>query len=196
MFGGKRRPTIEELVREHHALLYRYAYRLTHSAVDAEDLTQQTYLIAYEKLEQLRNPAAAKSWLCTIFQRTFWEHQKKYPAFSSFEQIHEPLQIEESTAIDLDEERLQNSLDLLPEEYRSAVILFYFQELSYKEIATALDVPIGTVMSRISRGKSLLKELLAQPRTEPLARQLVPASAGNDRLTAISATRSSPGGTP
>lgn len=155
MFGGARPPTIDDLIQQHHPLLYRYAYRLSGSAEDAEDLTQQTYLIACETLHQLRDPQAAKSWLCTILRRAFLKLRKTHHELLPLEDTTEPAQ--PRNPADFDEEILQQTLGELPEEYRSAVILYYFHELSYKEIAQALEIPLGTVMSRLSRGKSLLK---------------------------------------
>jgi RNA polymerase sigma-70 factor (ECF subfamily) len=156
MPGGSHAPTIDDLIRQHHALLYRYAYRLSGSAADAEDLTQQTYLTAHLHLDQLRDPAAVKSWLCSILRRAFLRSREAGATIMSLENIAEPAN--ESASEDIDEEALQHALNELPEEYRSAVILYYFQELSYKEIAEVLGVPMGTVMSRLARGKSLLKE--------------------------------------
>ncbi len=155
MFGGARPPTMEDLIRQHQALLYRYAYRLSGSSADAEDLTQQAFLTACEYLHQLRDPAAAKSWLCAILRHAFLKTRRNRPVMLPLDHVTEPWQ--EASPPRLDEETLQQRLAELPEEYRSAVILFYFQELSYKEIAEALEIPLGTVMSRLSRGKSLLK---------------------------------------
>lgn len=169
MTDGNRSPTIPELIERHHALLYRYAYRLSGSAADAEDLTQQTYLIAHEKLHQLRDASSAKSWLCTILRHAYLRFQRSRPAMQSLEGTREPSQRE--FPLDYDEEALQRALGELTEDYRSAVILYYFQELSYKEIADVLDVPLGTVMSRLSRGKVQLKEFLEVRAVEETSRQ-------------------------
>lgn len=155
MTSDRRGPAIEDLIAEHHVLLYRYAYRLCGSAVDADDLTQQTYLIAHEKLHQLRDPSSAKSWLCTILRHAYLRLQHLQPAMKSLDRQDEHPQRE--AAATFDEEALQRALEELPEEYRSAVILYYFQELSYKDIARVLEIPLGTVMSRLSRGKTQLK---------------------------------------
>lgn len=178
MTGDGPFPTIQELIEQHHALLYRYAYRLCGSTADAEDLTQQTYLIAHEKLHQLRDASSAKSWLCTILRHAYLKLRQGRPPtrpLSSAEQCPEPT--DESS---YDEEALQRGLCELGEEYRSAVILYYFQELSYKEIAEVLGVPLGTVMSRLSRGKTLLKELLESRETarSPAPEKATPRIAG------------------
>jgi len=154
-------PDIASLVREHHALLYRYAYRLSGSASDAEDLTQQAYLTAHLKLDQLRDPAKAKAWLCMIVRNTFLKGRRGASKATVFSLEHAP---EPARAIadqpELDGEELQCVLDELPEEFRTPLIYIYFEELSYKEIAEQLGVPIGTVMSRLVRAKGHLRRRL------------------------------------
>lgn len=156
--SDRRGPAIDELIAQHHVLLYRYAYRLCGCAADADDLTQQTYLIAHEKLHQLRDPSSAKSWLCTILRHAYLRLRNHQPLMKSLDQRNDAPRIE--SAASYDEEALQQALEDLPEDYRSAVILYYFQELSYKEIADVLEIPLGTVMSRLSRAKSQLKSAL------------------------------------
>ena len=168
MPGGSSAPTVEDLIGQHHALLYRYAYRLSGSAADAEDLTQQTYLIACQNLDQLREPSAAKSWLCSILRRAFLRGCQVRSMTIPLESVVEPSV--DAAPTDIDEEALRQALEELPEEYRSAVILYYFQELSYKEIAEVLEIPLGTVMSRLARGKTMLKNSVtrwAPARPEP-----------------------------
>lgn len=155
-------PTIEELVQQHYQMLYRYAYRLCGSANDAEDVTQQTYLQAQRRLSQLRSPASARAWLCTIL-RNCYRKQFRQPRPISLESL-ESLPADATAAggrnDDIDEERLQQALGELPEEFRTPVILFYFGELSYREIAEQMVIPVGTVMSRLARGKAHLRARL------------------------------------
>jgi RNA polymerase sigma-70 factor (ECF subfamily) len=150
------------LVEEHSEMLFRYAYRLSGSAADAEDLTQQTFLAAHRHLDQLREAGRARSWLCAILRNVYLKQLRSNGGleFDSLQDVAEPAS---EVALDhpIDEEQLQSALLELPEEYRSPVILFYFGELSYKEIAEQLEVPIGTVMSRLARAKSLLKKRLS-----------------------------------
>ena len=155
------------LVEEHSDLLYRYAYRLCGSATEAEDLTQQTFLAAHRHLDQLREPGRAKSWLCSILRNVYLKQVRSHHTVqvSSLQDVAEPA-VEAGIETLVDEEQLQAALLELPEEYRSPVILFYFGELSYKEIADQLAVPIGTVMSRLARGKSYLKKRLSPCPTE------------------------------
>jgi RNA polymerase sigma-70 factor, ECF subfamily len=154
--------SLSELAHLHYALLYRYAYRLCGSVEEAEDLTQQAFLTAHRRLHQLREPSSAKAWLCAILRNTFLTR-----AVSKQSLRHIPLHVTAEPAEELppdaavDSEELQQILLELPEEFRSPLILFYFEEFSYKEIAGQMGVPIGTVMSRLARAKSFLRRRLA-----------------------------------
>ena len=149
-----------ELVERHYRLVYRYTYRLSGSSADADDLTQQTFLTAIGKLAQLREPQRAAGWLCRIARNIFLKSLR--PSFNTSVPIDSLPEPAEPTNPDLevDSEELQRILMEMPEEFRSAIILFYFQEFSYRDIAEHLDVPIGTVMSRLSRGKAHLRRQL------------------------------------
>ncbi len=155
-------PTLPELVDEYYERLYRFGYRLSGSAADAEDLTQHTFLTAQTNLHQLREPEHAKSWLFSILRNTYLNgrRRRKQSQIVSLESAPEPSETEDEAA-QLRLEELQSVLDELPDEFREPLILFYFQELSYKEIADLLDVPLGTVMSRLARGKKHLRKRLA-----------------------------------
>jgi RNA polymerase sigma-70 factor (ECF subfamily) len=148
------------LVEAHSELLYRYALRLSGSAADAEDLTQQTFLAAHSHLDQLRDPERAKPWLCTILRNVYLKQFRGSIQSTRLDDVAEPA-VECPIDSPIDEEQLQAALQELPEEYRSPVILFYFEEFSYKEIAEQVGVPIGTVMSRLARGKAILKKRLS-----------------------------------
>lgn len=153
---------IARLVDEHHPMVYRYAYRLTGSAADAEDLTQQVFLTAQKKLEQLRNVESVRSWLFTILRNYFLkECQKRRPVPAESLQLDMntiPEEIPDQTHVD--RERLQQALDELPEKFRIVVAMFYYEGCSYREIADRLDLPIGTVMSRLARAKGHLRSKL------------------------------------
>lgn len=171
---------LNELIREHYAATYRYLYWLSGRAADAEDLTQETFLRAQKCLHQLREPASAGSWLLRIARNTFLKRrQLRSRSERSLESTAEPV----AEAIDswCDPERLRRVLAEMPAEYRDAVLLFYFDELKYREISDQLDVPIGTVMSRISRGKAWLKSRLqtldAQPTSVAVSDSIARAAA-------------------
>jgi RNA polymerase sigma-70 factor, ECF subfamily len=152
---------LAELVEQHYALLYRYAYRLTGSEADAEDLTQQAFLIAQSKWDQLRDESRARSWLFTIIRNAYLKQLRAPVCLSSCALDELGESPESATSIEFDGEQLQSVLNDLPEEYRSPIILFYFQEFSYKEIAEQMQVPIGTVMSRLARAKAYLRQRLS-----------------------------------
>lgn len=152
---------LAQLIEEHHAPVYRFAYRLTGSAPDAEDLTQQVFLIAHQKREQIRDPAHARSWLFTVLRRCFLKDCRRMaPAPASSVEIEMEHVPEELTADEIDRELLQRALDQLPDEFRLVLLMFYFEECSYREIAEKLELPIGTVMSRLSRAKRALRRRL------------------------------------
>jgi RNA polymerase sigma-70 factor (ECF subfamily) len=171
---------VETLVAEHGPVLYRYAYRLTGLAADAEDLTQQVFLTALAKLDQLREPAAARSWLFSVLRRAFLRQQRKprpQPA-ANFDVNVDLLAVDVPEEMALDSEELQRAIDELPDEYKLVLVGFYFEDCSYKELAERLELPIGTVMSRLSRAKGYLRAQLLGP-DETSLKTARPASSGN-----------------
>jgi RNA polymerase sigma-70 factor (ECF subfamily) len=154
---------ITRLVAEHHAVVFRAAFRLSGSNADAEDLTQQTFLAAHRSLGQLREERAALGWLMAILRSCFLkECRKRRPMAADDCNIDLNLYAEEIPADnEIDPERLQSALNELSAESRSMLTMFYFEELSYREIAAATDIPLGTVMSRLSRAKEQLRRKLS-----------------------------------
>ncbi len=153
---------IARLVAEHHQSVYRYAYRLTGSIHDAEDLTQQTFLTAQRKMGGLRNMGAARSWLFTILRNRFLRQRKKHrPVLAADLTTRlDPVAPEVLPHDSSDSIRLQEALNRLPDGLRLAVTMFYFEDCSYREIADELGVPLGTVMSRLARAKGHLRSML------------------------------------
>jgi RNA polymerase sigma-70 factor (ECF subfamily) len=152
-----------DLVERYYALLYRYACRLTGSEADAEDLTQQTFLTAQAKWNQLRDEEKAKSWLFTIARNAYLKELRGPTCLPSDALDELPGPGQETDDSEFDQEQLQNVLNDLPEEFRSPVVLFYFEEFSYKEIAELMEVPVGTIMSRLARAKTILRQRLTVP---------------------------------
>ncbi|GIW80762.1 MAG: hypothetical protein KatS3mg105_2569 [Gemmatales bacterium] len=158
--GG--RLDFHQLVDDHYAALYRYAYRLSGSTADAEDLTQETFYQAQCKADQIRDPGAAKAWLFRILRNAYLYRlrSEKQQRLVSLDGLGDMV-----TAIEplptFDSGQLQEALNELPEEFRTAVILYYFEEFSYRDIAEQLGVPIGTVMSRLARAKRFLRKRLS-----------------------------------
>jgi RNA polymerase sigma-70 factor (ECF subfamily) len=162
---------IAQLVARHHQAVYRYAYRLTGGVQDAEDLTQSVFLAAQRKIGQLRNIKAAESWLFSILRNAFLkERQRRRPRPAADLDIDVDLIAAEGPTEEIDQARLQDALDRLPDHFRLVVVMFYFQGCSYREIAEELDMPIGTVMSRLSRAKDCLRSLWAEPERMPASR--------------------------
>lgn len=154
--------TIAEVIAEHHAVIYRYALRLCGNAADAEDLCQQTFLTAHRKLHQLRDPGRVRGWLCQILRNAFFKSQRKWQPVdaASLELDVQTVPEEPAGSEEIDQERLQAALGDLAEPFRVVVLMFYFEQASYKEIAAALDLPLGTVMSRLNRAKEHLRARL------------------------------------
>jgi len=153
---------IAALVGEHHASVYRYAFRLTGSVPDAEDLTQQVFLTAQQKFAQLRNEESARSWLFAILRNCFFKScQKRVPqaaidACVDLEDIAVPA-VEKEV---IDQEQLQKAIQELSPLNRLVLAMFYYEDLSYRQIADRLEIPIGTVMSRLARAKAHLRARL------------------------------------
>tara|TARA_R110002095_G_scaffold140404_3_gene121971 strand:- start:680 stop:1201 length:522 start_codon:yes stop_codon:yes gene_type:complete len=145
------------LVDQHYQLLFRYAYRLSGDSADAEDLTQQTYLIAQKKLSQLRDMSFARAWLCTILRNLFLKNVSQKITPVSLDQTLD-LVSEETVVPELTSQELQCALNDLPQDFRIPLLMFYFEEQSYKEISAELSIPLGTVMSRLARAKTFLQE--------------------------------------
>jgi len=157
--GGKR--GIAPLVELHYESLYRYAFRLSGSAADADDLTQETFCKAQEQFAQLRDPTRAKNWLFRIL-RNAWLHRvrsEKVSRLVSLDNMSDVPQSEPDKGFELDRD-LQSVLNELSEDWRTPIILFYFEDFSYRDIAEQMDLPLGTVMSRLARAKAYLRQRL------------------------------------
>jgi len=130
---------------------------------EAADLTQETFLILARHQEQIREPERIKCWLFTTLRREFLRKVRIHTAHPEVEfqpEEHEVQAMDPSVLRSIDARIALAALQMVEESYRSALELFYLGDLSYKEISTTLDVPIGTVMSRLSRGKEQLRRAL------------------------------------
>jgi RNA polymerase sigma-70 factor (ECF subfamily) len=176
----KRREEFERVALPHLKPLFNLALKLTRSRRDAEDLVQETYLRAFRFFDSYEKGTQIKAWMFRILRNTFinrYRAAKVRPEEVDFEKIEAVYEkkVEESFLIGqktpspeevvmngvLDAE-VQDALASLPEEYRSVVMLALMEDLSYKEIANILSIPLGTVMSRLHRGRKLLQAALLE----------------------------------
>lgn len=155
----------DHVVTEHYAMLYRFALSLTRHEAESLDLTQQTFYLWATKGGQLRDAAKLKSWLCTTLYREFLgdrRHAQRFPQvdISLVEAELPPMETE--TVAKMDAALVMEALLEVDEVQRAALQLFYVEDRSYLEIADILGVPIGTVMSRLSRGKQQLRRIISE----------------------------------
>ena len=149
---------IDRLIHQYHPDVYRYGYRLSGNAADADDLAQQVFLAAYQKIDQLREVERARGWLLAITRNQFLKmYRRRRPVDSSSLEMDVNQVPEKIKKEDVDKEQLQAALDEMPEPFRTVLLMFYFEDLSYQEIAESLQLAIGTVMSRLSRAKGQLR---------------------------------------
>jgi RNA polymerase sigma-70 factor, ECF subfamily len=152
----------QQLVDRQYAPLYRFALSLSKSEAEAADLTQQTFFLWATKGDQLRDRSKAKSWLFTTLYREFLggrRHEVRFPKVELDDAREEEMSI--STNVNaFDITTVLRTLREVEEPFRAPLTLFYLEQFSYREIADVLEVPIGTVMSRLSRGKTLLRQRL------------------------------------
>lgn len=159
--------------------LYSTAYRMSRNRQDAEDLLQETYLRAYKYYDKFQEGTNFKAWLFKILKNTFinrYRKRQRQPLKNSFDEIEDAFESkllespltargatpEEELMVDALDQDVQKALEALPEDYRTAVELADLQGMSYREIADQLEIPLGTVMSRLYRGRRKLEAVLLQ----------------------------------
>ncbi len=157
--------SVHQLVDDHYLVLYRYAYRLTGSSADAEDLTQETFCKAQAQWRQLRDHSRARPWLFSILRNAYLHRARAQQNHRqvSLDQVGDLPEPADESLPEVDPAKLQQALADLPETFRTPVILYYFEDFSYRDIAAQMDLPIGTVMSRLARAKAYLRGRLLQP---------------------------------
>jgi RNA polymerase sigma-70 factor (ECF subfamily) len=165
-----RRREFEGIALQYMDSLYGMALGMTRDKADAEDLVQDTYLRAYRFFDRFERGTNFRAWLFTILRNTYinrYRSESRAPKMLDISEIQmsnlaiaEPTP-EEHIFGDLLDDCITNAMDSLPEDYRVAVTLSDLGELSYKEIADMLQIPIGTVMSRLHRGRKLLRGRLS-----------------------------------
>lgn len=157
--------TFTPLVDAHYGALYRFALSLARREAEACDLVQQTFYLWATKGDNLREASRAKTWLFTTLYREFLRNHRRGQRMQAIEDLPPGQQdAPEENLPDLN--RLDGALVLaalqdVDEAFRAPLTLFYLEDLSYRDIALTLDIPIGTVMSRLARGKGQLRTRLA-----------------------------------
>ncbi len=171
-----RSPEFDELVLSHIDMMYAVAMKLTRNAADAEDLTQNTIVKALRFHDKFREGSYIKAWLLTILRNTFInEYRRKVrrpsqvpltgaepaPETSPDPKVQfDPKGRRYEDVLELLDDKVRRAIEELPDDFRDAVIMADIEDKSYKEIADIMDRPIGTVMSRLFRGRKLLREKL------------------------------------
>ncbi|MGO9451574.1 MAG: sigma-70 family RNA polymerase sigma factor [Candidatus Binataceae bacterium] len=173
--GAEKRKLFEAEALPHLDSVYSMAVRLARNADDANDLLQETILRAWRFFEQFQPGTNCRAWLMTIlfnnFRNGYRRTSREQPASSAAEFEH---RLEASSLADdskqdnpettvagraMDRE-VESALNALPDEFRSAMLLVDVEELSYQEVSAALEVPVGTVKSRVSRGRAIMRQAL------------------------------------
>lgn len=172
-------PSFEQIVDAHYQGLYRFALSMCRREATAQDLVQQTFLQWAKKGHTLRDAAKVKTWLFTTIYREWLgiaRREKKYEEVEFEPDLHGSTQhSDDGENPRVDSATLQTALAELEPNYRAPLVLFYLKELSYRDIAETLGVPIGTVMSRLSRAKDSLRSILR--RIEESASNIIPLTA-------------------
>lgn len=183
MSGGPphdRKAEFEEIALPHLQALFNLAVNLTRNRKDAEDLVQETYLRAFRFFHTYQQGTHVKAWLFRILRNTFinrYRAAKVRPEEVDFAKLeisyemavdrefldkHQPPSPEKVVMDSVLDEEIQQAMGALPEEYRTVVVMALLEEMSYKEIAAALSIPLGTVMSRLHRGRKRLQAALLE----------------------------------
>ena len=159
-----------ELADVHMNFLYNMALRYAGNRYDAKDLVQETFYVGLKKFYQLREERKFKSWLFAILRNTYLKNRRQEGKFlkSEYEDGTDYIRLLENAAEHIDVEtayeqkiksaQIQELLNELPEKQKSPLLLYYISGMTYHEISETLEVPMGTVMSRLSRGKQILKK--------------------------------------
>ena len=168
----------EEQVIEHLDMLHAVALRLTRNVADAEDLTQNTIVKALRFHDRFKQGTYIKAWLLTILRNTFineYRRKARRPAtveLSGTEAAEDTAPAQETPIaadmgrradlMELLDDQVKQAIEELPDDFRGAVIMADLEDMSYKEIADVMQCPLGTVMSRLYRGRKLLRERLQE----------------------------------
>ena len=175
--AAERRRRFEEQMLPHLDALYRSAYSMTRSASDADDLVQDTYVRAFQFFDQFQGGTNARAWLFRILTNLFinsYRKRNREPERVSYDEMEDfylynrlggmqksQTQTPEAAILQkVQIEAIRDAVAKLPDEYRDTVMLADLNDFTYQEISDILEVPIGTVRSRLSRGRRLVQKAL------------------------------------
>jgi RNA polymerase sigma-70 factor (ECF subfamily) len=172
----KKQEDFNEEIIPHLDALYNFGLRLTSDTNDAEDLVQDTIVKAYRFFSSYEKGTNAKAWLFRILKNSYinnYRKKSKKPQQVDYDEVstfYETIRAERTDTSDLEDkmfrelidDELSNALDNIPEDFRTVVLLCDVEDFTYEEIANMLDVPIGTIRSRLHRGRNLLKAELME----------------------------------
>lgn len=166
----------EEEIIPHLDAMYNFALRLTSDPNDAEDLVQDTIVKAFRFFSSYEKGTNAKAWLFRILKNSYinnYRKKSKQPSQVDYDEVssfYETIRADRTDTSDLEDrmfrelidDDISNALEELPEDFRTVVLLCDVEDFTYEEIANMLDVPIGTIRSRLHRGRNLLKAQLME----------------------------------
>lgn len=172
----KKQEDFNEEIIPHLDALYNFGLRLTSDPNDAEDLVQDTIVKAYRFFSSYEKGTNAKAWLFRILKNSYinnYRKRSKKPQEVDYDEVatfYETIRAERTETSDLEDKMfrelidddISNALDEIPEDFRTVVLLCDVEDFTYEEIANMLDVPIGTIRSRLHRGRNLLKAQLTE----------------------------------
>ena len=166
------RQAFKELTYPHMTLLYNVALKYTGNVFDAQDIVQETYMMAYHKFHQLKESSKCKSWMLRILRNNFLKNcqkiknQQRLSETDYIEFLKSQIKQKNPEEILVEKAGLNGidaAMEKLPVKYREVLTLYYMDDMLYKDIAKSLDIPMGTVMSRLTRAREgLKKHLLSQ----------------------------------
>lgn len=169
----------KELAYPHAEFIYNMALRFTGNSSDAEDITQETFYTAFKNFHQLREKGKCKYWLLAILRNLYFRESsrngRKNEVLAGDEESYADLlekvvsgeqNPEEAIAKEREEQQVREIIKRVPEKYKTPLILYYMEEMTYQEISAAIEIPIGTVMSRLSRARGYLKREMIRENLE------------------------------
>jgi len=160
------RPDLNVIADRWYDPLYRFALSLCHNPDDALDLTQAAFYKLTEKIDEIRDPSRIKSWLFSVVHRAYidqYRHHSRFPK-DTIDAVPEPVEAPKNRPGErADAEVVLQAMQTLDERFRAPLSLYYLNDFAYRDIAEALEIPIGTVMSRLRRAKDQLRAALETP---------------------------------